>query len=370
MGIESVGERQLVAGAVATRRGLVRGAAAGSLALGLTLGEQWAPGTLAQDESSDPPGIQPYGDYPLSITSPDYFIPDRLRGKVLLVTGAAQGTEEGGITDSAYRMSIGAATAIRAAREGAKVACVDIKRDGLRKTVDAIAAEGHDAIAIEADVSLSADAERMVAETVEAFGTLDLALNAAGVMDGTDPRQPPDFAADGPLLPAPVGDATDEYWDRVLATNITGVFKSMRAEMKHLVDRGKGGAVVNIGSIAGTTGLNGNCAYVASKHAVTGITLNAALDYAPHAIRVNSVNMAQTDTPMVFRAQEFVKWARENRGGGMGGYKTMSVLQLANPRHPGSTPWEQAAIILFLLSDDASNLTGCILHTDGGWTSY
>ena len=111
-------------------------------------------------------------------------------------------------------------------------------------------------------------------------------------------------------------------------------------------------------------------AYVASKHAVTGITLNTALDYAPYGIRVNSVNMAQTDTPMVYRAQEFVKWAQANRGGGMGGYKTMSVLQLMNPRHPGSTPWEQAAIILFLLSDDASNLTGCVMHTDGGWTSY
>jgi NAD(P)-dependent dehydrogenase (short-subunit alcohol dehydrogenase family) len=368
---DGAGERQLLAGAVATRRGLVRGAAAGSLGIGLTLGERWAPGALAQEGATDSPGIQPYGDFPLTIVSPDYFVPNRLRGRVLLVTGAAQGTEAGGVTDPNFLMSIGAATAIRAAREGAKVACVDIKRDGLQKTIDTIAGEGHEAIAIEADVSDSDDANRMVTETVAAFGKLDLALNNAGVLDGTDPALPPDFDAQTDLLPAPVGSATDEYWDRVLATNITGVFKSLRAEVNQFVDQGTGGAIVNVGSIAGTIGLNGNCAYSASKHAVTGITLNAALDYARFGIRVNSVNMAQTDTPMVFRAQEFVKWARQSRaGGGMAEFKTMSALQLVNPMHPGSTPWEQAAIILFLLSDDASNLTGCFLHTDGGWTSY
>lgn len=307
---------------------------------------------------------------PITPVNPDVFIPNRFAGKVLLVTGAAMGTVAQGVTNPAFQMSIGAATAIRAAREGAFVACADIKRDGLDATLDLIAADGGTAIGIEADVTSTADADRMVVETVAAFGRLDLALNAAGVLDGTNPDRPVDYATDNDLLPAPIHEATDDYWERVLAVNATGVFKSLRAELRQLVAQGNGGAIVNIGSIASLTGLNGNPAYSASKHAVTGITRNAALDYARFGVRVNAVNMAQTDTPMVFRANAFVQWARAHRPGGGVIFKQMSVLQLVNPTHPGATPWEQAAPILFLLSDDASNLTGAIVATDGGWTAY
>ncbi len=196
-------------------------------------------------------------------------------------------------------------------------------------------------------------------------------LRASGwSLDGTNPDRPVDYAADESLLPAPIHEATDEYWEKVLAVNATGVFKSLRAELRQLVAQGEGGAIVNIGSIAALTGLNGNPAYSASKHAVTGITRNAALDYARFGIRVNSVNMAQTDTPMVFRANAFVQWARANRPAGGQIFKQMSVLQLVNPEHPGATVWEQAAPILFLLSPDASNLTGGIFATEGGWTAY
>ena len=157
----------------------------------------------------------------------------------------------------------------------------------------------------------------------------------------------------------------------MFANNITSMFVSLRAELRHLVTQGTGGAIVNIGSIAGLTGLPGNPAYSASKHAVIGLTRNAAIDYAPHGIRVNSVNMAQTDTPMVFRAYEFVKWAMEQgAGSSMAGAKSQSLLQMAAPDKRGSTPWEQAAVILFLLSADAANLTGLAMATDGGWTAY
>jgi NAD(P)-dependent dehydrogenase (short-subunit alcohol dehydrogenase family) len=81
--------------------------------------------------------------------------------------------------------------------------------------------------------------------------------------------------------------------------------------------------------------------------------------------------MAQTDTPMVFRAYEFVKWAMEQgMGSGMAGLKSQSLLSANDPDGRGATPWEQAAIILFLLSDDASNITGVTYATDGGWTTY
>lgn len=289
--------------------------------------------------------------------NPDYFVPNRFQGKVMLITGAATG--------------IGAATAIRAAREGASVVSVDRKQKELQETVARIKGGGHKAVAINADVSITADADRMVSEAVAAFGGIDLVLNAAGVMDGTDPAKPFDPESQLNLLPKHVHEATDEYWDAVFASNITGMFKSMRSELRQMVAQERGGAIVNIGSIAGIIGLPGNPAYNASKYAVTGLTRNAAIDYAPYGIRINSVNMAQTDTPMVERAYAFVKWAKsKGSGASMAGLKTQSLIQAANPKHPGATPWEQAATILFLLSDDASNITGAAYATDGGWTTY
>jgi NAD(P)-dependent dehydrogenase (short-subunit alcohol dehydrogenase family) len=211
----------------------------------------------------------------------------------------------------------------------------------------------------------------MVHETVGRYGRLDLVLNAAGVMDGTSPAAAPDFDAQRRLLPSSVHNATDEYWHAVFNGNIHTMFYSMRAELRQMVAQGWGGAIVNIGSIAGLTGLPGNAAYSASKHAVVGLTRNAAIDYAPHGIRLNSVNMAQTDTPMVARAYDFVKWVMaQGHGASMAGAKSQSLLQMADSQHRGSTPWEQAAIILFLLSDDATNITGAAYATDGGWTAF
>ncbi|MFB2939432.1 SDR family NAD(P)-dependent oxidoreductase [Aerosakkonemataceae cyanobacterium BLCC-F154] len=290
-------------------------------------------------------------------TNPDYFIPDRFQGKTILITGAATG--------------IGSATAIRAAREGANVVGVDRKEKELNQTISKIKGEGHKAIAIVGNVVETALCDRMIAEAVKTFGSIDLALNAAGVMDGGDPAQPLNFDNQRNLLPNSIHLATDEYWDAVIATNTTGVFKSMRSELRQMLGQGKGGAIVNIGSIAGLTGLAGNPAYVASKHGVTGLTRNAALDYAPYGIRINSVNMAATDTPMVARAGEFVQATKKaGEGGSMGGLKVKSILSAADSKNRSATVWEQGAIILFLLSQDASNLTGCTYATDGGWTAY
>ncbi|MBE9012983.1 SDR family oxidoreductase [Pseudanabaenaceae cyanobacterium LEGE 13415] len=290
-------------------------------------------------------------------TSPDYFIPDRFKGKTLLVTGAATG--------------IGAATAIRAAREGANVVGMDRKGKELNETISQIKSEGHKAIAIVGNVVDTADCDRMVAEAVKVFGGLDLALNAAGVMDAGDPAKPLNFQGQRNLLPNSIHEATDEYWDEVLAVNTTGMFKSLRAELRQMVEQKRGGAIVNIGSIAGLTGLAGNPAYEASKHGVTGLTRNAALDYAPYGIRVNSVNMAATKTPLTDRAFEFVKNAQnEGKGSPTANLKSMSILMAVDSQNRMATVWEQGATILFLLSQDASNLTGCVYATDGGWTAY
>jgi NAD(P)-dependent dehydrogenase (short-subunit alcohol dehydrogenase family) len=289
---------------------------------------------------------------------PNAFFANRFKEKVLFITGAAHG-------------SIGGATAIRAAKEGAMVFCVDIKEDKLNETVQEIKTHGGAAVAFKADVRDANAAEAAVMACVKHYGALHLVLNAAGVMDGNDPSKAHDFDDTQHLLPALIHKATDTYWHNVMNANINGMFYCMRAQLKQLIAQDIGGAIVNIGSIAGIIGLPGNPAYSASKHAVTGLTRNAAIDYASHGIRVNSVNMAQTDTPMVFRAMEFVKWAMsKGMGSGMASFKSASLLAANEPDKRGATPWEQAAIILFLLSDDASNITGACYATDGGWTTF
>lgn len=302
--------------------------------------------------------------FAITPVSPKKYTADRFKGKTLLITGAATG--------------IGAATAIRASREGANVICVDRKTEELEKTVSLIANEGCDAIAVAGDVSKTAIADRMVEVSVKAFGSLDLALNAAGVLDGADPAKPLVYERDKHLLPRRIHEATDEYWDAVIASNTTGTFKSLRAELRQMVKQGRGGAIVNVGSIAGLTGLVAHAAYVASKHGVIGLTRSAAVDYAEFGIRVNSVNPYGTETAMVARVSAFMQdvaqmgLSSSDIGALMQSVRQLkeSILQLNDPEHRLAKPEEQASVILFLLSNEASNLTGGVYATDGGYTAY
>lgn len=309
-----------------------------------------APVSPAQAQSADGSGR------PVAPVDPDLTYPNRFKGKTLIVTGCARG--------------MGAAAATRAAREGANVVGVDWI-DGLgRQTIERIVSAGGRAVFVPGDVGDPAVCDRMVKAAVDNFGGLDLALNNAGVMDGVHSGDPIDYERQKALIFAPIHQASDEYWDNVFRTNAAGVFRSLRAELRQMVGQNRGGAIVNVGSIAGMTGLAGNPAYVASKHAVNGLTRNAAIDYAPYGIRVNSVNMAATDTPMIARAGKLVAEAAKETKMGMGRIKTQSVMAYADPNHRPATVWEQASVMLFLLSDEASNLTGGIFPTDGGWTGY
>lgn len=293
--------------------------------------------------------------------SEDYFIPNRFAGKVILVTGGARG--------------IGKYTALRAVKEGANVVIMDWLPEVGQKVVDSLNSlkvKGYGkAIFVSGNIGKDEDCRRMVTEGVKAFGKIDYAVLNAGVMDGTYSGSGFNYNEQKPLLPAIVTEATDEYWDNVFQTNAAGTFKSLRAVLNQLLAQNNGGSVVLVGSIAGMTGLAGNPAYVASKHAVNGLTRNAAIDYAPYGIRINSVNMAATATPMVDRAMEFVK-AEVASGAsfGMGSIKTQSLMKYCDSKHRDSAPWEQASNILYLLSDEASALTGLVMATDGGWTDF
>ena len=336
------------------RRSMLKGMAGGAAGIplaqaGPAAAQPTVPATTTGSDAADNVAIAPL--------DAAYFVPGRFKGKTLIVTGFARG--------------MGQAAATRAAREGANVVGIDWLPDEARQTAAAIEREGGRIAYLVGNVAKTADCDRLVQLAVEHFGGVDLALNNAGVMDGVYSGDPVDYARQKALVFATIDRASDEYWDNVFATNASGVFKCMRAELRQMLAQGRGGAIVNVASIAGLTGLAGNPAYVASKHAVNGLTANAAVDYAPYGIRVNSVNMAATDTPMIERAGRLVAEAsRTNAGFNMGRIKTQSILSYADPKRRPATVWEQVAAMLFLLSPEASNLTGAQVPTDGGWTAY
>lgn len=295
--------------------------------------------------------------------SADYFIPGRFKGKTIIVTGGARG--------------IGRWTASRAVKEGANVVIMDWLDAVGRQTTDSInkacsSVGGGKAVFVCGNIQNDEDCNRMIQTAVEKFGKVDYAVLNAGVMDGAFSGTPFKYDKEQrALMPATITDATNEYWENVFRTNAEGTFKTLRSTLKQMVNQGNGGAIVMVASIAGMTGLAGNPAYVASKHAVNGLVRNAAIDYAPYGIRINSVNMAETMTPMVERAQNFViAETKAGVGFGMGAVKTMSLLKYCDSEHRGSFPWEQASNILYLISDEASAVTGTIMATDGGWTDY
>ncbi len=325
-----------------------------------TLKNYLFPFTMALAISVAPVSAQNYKPVDIKPIDPSYFIPKRHEGRTYLITGGARG--------------IGAASAIRLAREGANVVILDVLAKEGAETVAQIRTEGGKADFVKGDVRSNTDVQKAVDLAMAKFGELNGALNAAGVMAATAPDAPFDYQKQKSLFPSPIAEASDEYFDTLMDINATGVFKSMRAELRPMLKQGKGGAIVNICSIAGLTGLAGNSAYVASKHACSGLTRNGAIDYAPYGIRINSVNMAATETAMTDMAIKFVMAAnKENTGSetvNMGRIKTQSILAFADSNKRQATVWEQASVICFLLSDEASNLTGGLYATDGGWTAY
>lgn len=246
-------------------------------------------------------------------------------GKVVIVTGGAAG--------------IGRATAIAFARDGAKVVIGDIDAAGCENTVAAIKDKGGEATYLRADMTKSADIQSLVMKAVSEYGGLDCAFNNAGLVGSV----------------AGIVDTTEDEWNRVVATNLTGVWLCMKYEIPEMLKRGAG-AIVNNGSVAGLVGAPGPVGNVATKHGVSGLTKSAALQYATQGIRVNAVAPGLVRTPLT--QQMIAKYPDAEP----------SLLAFV-PQSRWCEPEEIAEAVLFLCSPRAAHITGQVLAIDGGWTA-
>jgi NAD(P)-dependent dehydrogenase (short-subunit alcohol dehydrogenase family) len=246
----------------------------------------------------------------------------KMKDKVAVVTGGASG--------------IGRATALAFAREGARVVVIDRDAAGGEHTISEIRDAGGNGVFVRADVAVAADVERAMATAANMAGHIDYAFNNAGV--------------EGKL--ATTREYDEQEWDRVIATNLKGVWLCMKHEISRMPDRG--GAIVNCASIAGLVGFTEEPAYVAAKHGVIGLTKAAAIEVAPRNIRINAVCPGAIDTPMLHRStpgDELAKYIEQT------------------PQRRVGKPEEIAAAVLWLCSDASAFVTGTALPIDGGFVA-
>ncbi len=247
----------------------------------------------------------------------------RHEGKTAIVTGAGSG--------------IGRATVLRLAAEGARVVGIDVSEDGLKVTGAELAAQGLAAELLTADVTNQADMERVV---VAAGDKIDILANVAGIMDHF----------------LPLGELDDATWDRVIAVNLTGVMRLTRAVVP-LMQAAGGGAIVTVASKASLSAGASGVAYTSSKHGVIGLVKHIAYFYGPAGIRSNAVLPGPVETGIGATAEPKSGWAMERA------QLSMATMSAA------AQPDEIAAAVSWLASDEASNVNGAVVTSDGGWSS-
>ncbi|MGG0888384.1 SDR family NAD(P)-dependent oxidoreductase [Cytobacillus horneckiae] len=250
-----------------------------------------------------------------------------LEGRVAIITGAAMG--------------MGEATAKLFAEAKAKVVVADFNEEKGKAVTEEINAAGGEAAFVKVDISKSADVQKMVKFAVDTYGQLDVAVNNAALT--------PDDK--------PAAEFDEDYWNRLIAVDLTGTALCMKYELQQMEKQGKGGSIINISSVSGYRPQPNNIAYVAAKHGVVGMTKVAAMEYGPQNIRVNSVAPGAIDTPMLRGALDQFGFTEEEYA------PQLSLLnRFGQPR-------EIAQASLWLASDASSYVTGTTIHADAGYTS-
>ncbi|MGJ4846022.1 SDR family NAD(P)-dependent oxidoreductase [Leifsonia sp. Le1] len=248
----------------------------------------------------------------------------RLADKSAIVTGGAGG--------------IGRATSLAFAAEGARVAVVDVAPGAAEKVAEEIRAAGGTAIALTADVSNETDIERVVADTVTAFGGVDVVFNNAGIIRRTTAVE-----------------TTADEWDRVFGVNVKGIFLMCKHVVPVMAANG-GGSIVNTGSGWGLKGGAQAISYCASKGAVVNMTRALAIDHGPQGIRVNSVNPGDVNTGML---RDEARQLGQEAGSFLAEAADRPLQRMGEPQ-------EIAAAVVWLASDESSYVTGSALVVDGG----
>ncbi|HZW97307.1 MAG TPA: SDR family oxidoreductase [Bacillota bacterium] len=250
-----------------------------------------------------------------------------LKGKVVIVTGAAMG--------------MGAATAELMAKAGGKIVIADYNEEAGKAQTQKIVDAGGEAAFVKTDVSVEKDVEAMVQFAVDTYGRLDGAVNNAAIS--------PDDKS--------LTDMDVEYYDRLLSVDLKGVALCLKYELRQMMKQGEGGSIVNTSSVSGVRPQPANPAYVSAKHGVIGLTKQAAMDYSPHGIRINTVCPGAIDTPMLQAA--LVQFNLDP----IEYPKQLSMLgRFAQPEEVGEAN-------LWLVSDLSSYVTGATICVDGGYTA-
>jgi len=245
----------------------------------------------------------------------------QLKGKTAIVTGGVSG--------------IGLAVAEMLAASGAAISVWDLKQEAVDATTEALRGKGVKAIGIALDVTDEAAVEAAVARTVTELGSVDIAVNNAGIA--------------GPA--AISGDYPVDGWRKVIDVNLTSVFLCQRAQIQAMRKAGNGGSIINMASILGQVGYAGSVAYAAAKHGVVGLTQTAAWEHASDQIRINAVGPGFISTPLLEQMDAKVRATLEGRH---------ALKRLG-------TPEEVAALVAWLASDAASFATGTYYAIDGGY---
>lgn len=253
----------------------------------------------------------------------------RLKDKVAIITGGAQGLGEG------------AARAF--AREGAKVAIVDMNGEKAEAVAAAIRGEGGEAMAIQADLYQAANTDRMVAETLRAYGAVHILMASAGIFKAT-----------------PIEETTEELWDRHLDLDLRAVFFSIKA-VTPVMKRQRYGRIITVGSIAGLVGFLNSPAYCAAKGGIVNLTRAVACELAPHGITVNSIAPGPVETPIndpfnwrTPAGDAHRKYLSERTPSGVSFYKVEDIT----------------GTVVYLASDESSAVTGVSIPIDGGWCAW